>query len=152
HKVATYQGKDFKLFQKAGARVTYVAGEFYWKVMVEETAATRDYVAPPAMLSCEGSAVGGERMELQEEEVNWSPGTYLPVAEVQKAFGVTGLPRPHNVAPNQPFPHKRIYFYWAILTAAAFVLGAVLLPHGPRHKVHEGTYLLKAGTDTEQSQ
>src|SRR5262249_38494221 len=46
----------------------------------------------------------------------------------------------------------RIYFYWAILTAAAFVLGAVLLPHGPRHKVHEGTYLLKAGTDTEQSQ
>jgi hypothetical protein len=35
--------------------------------------------------------------------MNWSLGTYMTNAEVEKAFGVSDLPKPWNVAPNQPF-------------------------------------------------
>jgi hypothetical protein len=57
-------------------------------------------------------------------EINWSLGTYIPVPLVEKAFAVTGLPRPSNVAPNQPYKHWWVYKYWLafilVLLAAGF--------------------------------
>ena len=52
-----------------------------------------DYVAAPLMLS----------QETTQNEMNWSVGTYMTNAEVEKAFGVSDLPKPWAVAPNQPF-------------------------------------------------
>jgi uncharacterized Zn finger protein (UPF0148 family) len=89
----SYNSKTFKIFQDASAVVEYVKGEFYWRVEVGETVRAIDYVAPPLMLS----------LEQTQNEMNWSLGTYMTNAEVEKAFGVSDLPKPWNIAPNQPF-------------------------------------------------
>ncbi|MEP7037554.1 MAG: hypothetical protein ABI891_04360, partial [Acidobacteriota bacterium] len=88
----------------------YVKGEFYWRVEQGETVRAADFVAPPLMLS----------RELSANEVNWSVGTYLTNAEVEKAFNVSDLPKPYSVAPNQPFTGG---FY----IKAGFMMLAVLL-------------------------
>ena len=36
-------------------------------------------------------------------KINWSLGTYMTNAEIEKTFGVSDLPKPWSVAPNQPF-------------------------------------------------
>jgi hypothetical protein len=53
-------------------------------------------------------------------EINWSLGTYVPVQQIEKSFSVSGLPRPSNIAPNQPYKHWWIYKYWL---AAIVLLG-----------------------------
>jgi hypothetical protein len=132
-KTVQFRGRTFKIFQDAPARVEYVAGEFYWKVEVGEGVRAVDYVAPPLMLSKEVSTVGvrtgGTQQQpqfVQTGEVNWSLGTYVPVKDVEKAFSANALPRPSNVAPNQPFRHKAIYKYWLILLPVLFALGILL--------------------------
>ena len=89
----SYNGKTFKIFQDAPAVVEYVKGEFYWRVEQGETVRAVDFVAPPLMLS----------QEVTNNEINWSLGNYMTEAEVEKAFGVSDLPKPWSVAPNQPF-------------------------------------------------
>src|SRR5262249_41073735 len=73
-------------------------------------------------------------------EINWSLGTFLPVREVEVAFGKTGLPHPSGVAPNQPFPHKVIYAYWGLLTAIMIALGLIFLPGSGRRQVFDQGY------------
>ena len=119
---ATYNGQTFKIFQDTTARVEAVLGEFYWKVETGETVQAGDFVAPPLMLSREATSYGGQ----SGGEINWSLGEYWEVKDVEKAFNVTGLPSPANVAPNQPFKHKGIYKYWAVYTFAALALAVLL--------------------------
>jgi hypothetical protein len=150
-KRAVYQGKTFKIFQDAWARVEYVAGEFYWKVSAGEHVRATDFIAPPLMLSKEvagqyGAArrkrAAGEAGDLQAEEINWSLGTYLPVKEVKRKFSVD-LPRPHTVAPNQPFPNKRIYGYWLVMLFLALLVGTFVLVTGSRRTVFTQTFTLQ---------
>ena len=147
-KTASYEGKTFKVFQDAAARVEHVMGEFYWRVEVGELVRAVDYVRPPRMLSKEisGGAVGwgGKRKQgaLEAEEINWSLGTYVPVKEVRKKFNVELAP-PHTVAPNQPFRHKSVYVYWLLLTFAALLVGAASLVTSPRARVFEATFNLQ---------
>jgi hypothetical protein len=89
----TYKGQTYKIFQDAPATVEFVQGEFYWRVEQGETVRAIDFVAPPLMLS----------QEATDKEVNWSVGVYQTNAEIEKAFGVSDLPKPWAVAPNQPF-------------------------------------------------
>jgi hypothetical protein len=145
-KLARYEGKTFKVFQDAAARVEHVAGEFYWKVEVGELTRATDFVRPPLMLSKEvsGGIVAGRRPQgaLEAEEVNWSLGSYVPVREIRKKFGVE-LPPPHTVAPNQPFRHKSIYKYWLLLTFVTLLVGAFALVTSPRARVFESTFNLQ---------
>jgi uncharacterized Zn finger protein (UPF0148 family) len=134
-KSAVFHSKNFKVFQDAPAIVETVVGEFYWKVEAGERVRGIDYVHPPEMLSKEVSFVRAavdqeapnEKKKLTTGEINWSLGTYLPVAEVEKTFGVSGLPRPSTVAPNQPYPHKWIYKYWLLFLALTMIAGFVML-------------------------
>ena len=113
---ATYNGTTFRIFQDAPAVVQYVKGEFYWRVEQGETVRAVDYVRAPLMLSQESS----------ENEVNWSVATYMTNAEVEKAFGVTGLPKPWSVAPNQPFT-GRFYYTWGLLPLLLLVVVAIFM-------------------------
>jgi hypothetical protein len=113
---ATYNGTKFKIFQDAPAVVQYVKGEFYWRVEQGETVRAVDYVAAPLMLSQESSA----------NEINWSVGTYMTNAEIEKAFGVSNLPKPWSVAPNQPFT-GRFYYTWGLLPLLLLVVVAVFM-------------------------
>ncbi len=90
-----YGGRWFRVFQRCPLEVASVWGELYWKVAIGETVYGHDFIAPPAMLSCEEGP----------DEVNWSLSIYKTPAEVARAFD---LPRkdlpgpPEGVAPNQP--------------------------------------------------
>jgi hypothetical protein len=117
---ATYNGKTFKIFQDAMAVVEYVKGEFYWRVEFGETVRARDFVNPPLMLSG----------EMSPNELNWSLGTYMPALEVEKAFGVTGLPGTWNVAPNQPWPHRSFLRYSWLLVLVLMIAGILMIPLG----------------------
>ena len=119
-KTATYNGKTYKIFQDAPARVEYVKGEFYWRVEQGETVRAIDYVAPPLMLSCEATA----------NEINWSLGTYKTNAEIEKACGISGLPKPWNVAPNQPFTGGFYIKSGFAFLGLLFVTAIFMLPFG----------------------
>jgi hypothetical protein len=95
--VVTVHGETFKHFQTATAETYFVLGEFPWQVRVGDTAVTRDFVAPPRMLS----------EEQTPEETTWSLGTYTPAAQIWSAFGLPDRP-PHarGVYANQPDEYK----------------------------------------------
>ena len=90
-----YEGVEFKLFQRADLRVDVVLGEFYWLVEAGEKVIGEDYIAPPAMLSCETS----------KTEQTWSLSSYMKPKDVKAAFAPTEIvpPSPTGVAPNQPY-------------------------------------------------
>lgn len=115
---AKYDGKAFKVFQDAIATVEYVEGEFYWRVEQGEAVRTIDYVAAPRMLS----------QEVTQNEINWSVGEYMTNAEVEKILGVTDLPKPWGVAPDQPFTGS-FYYTWGALPLIGLIgLALLLLP------------------------
>lgn len=111
-----YNGRSYKIFQDAPATVEYVKGEFYWRVEQGETVRAVDFISAPYMLSQEVSA----------NEVNWSAGTYLTNAEVEKAFGISNLPKPWGVAPNQPFTGS-FYYTWGALPVLALLVVALFM-------------------------
>lgn len=125
-KSVRFNGRAFKIFQDAPAVVEFVKGEFYWRVEQGETVRAVDYVAAPLMLS----------QEITENEVNWSAGVYMTNAEVEKAFGVSDLPKPWSVAPNQPFTGS-FYYTWGLLPLLLlFVVGVFMIPiSGLTHSV-----------------
>ena len=112
---ARFGGDRYKRFQDAPARVEYVTGEFYWRVEQGETVKAVDYVAAPYMLSEEAT----------DKEVNWSRGKYVPVSDIEKAFGIKDLPRPTTVGPNQPFT-GRFWYTWGLLPLALLLAASVL--------------------------
>ena len=111
-----YNGRNFKIFQDAKAVVEYVKGEFYWRVEQGEAVRAIDYVSAPLMLSQEATA----------NEINWSAGTYMTNAEIEKIFGVKDLPKPWSVAPNQPFT-GRFYYTWGLLPLVLLFLVAIFM-------------------------
>lgn len=113
-----YDGRNFKIFQNTPARVEYVKGEFYWAVSQGETVNAADFVAPPYMLS----------QEMNSNEVNWSLGTYLKRNKVEKAFGIKGLPKPSNVAPNQPYEGGGLVKYGFALLGILLIIGIFMIP------------------------
>ena len=138
-----YNGQKYKIFQDAPAVVEYVKGEFYWRVEQGETVRAVDYVAAPHMLSMEATA----------DEMNWSFGTYMTNEEVEKAFGISGLPKPWGVGPNQPFTGK-FYYTWGALPLLGLLLVAVLLiPFtGITRTVHSENVILPAMTNATTAQ
>jgi hypothetical protein len=83
-----------------------------------ETVLATDYVKAPLMLSKEST----------KSEVNWSLGKYLTKNEVENVFGVTDLPNPTNVAPNQPFTGSFYYKAGLIPVLALFIIAVFLMP------------------------
>jgi hypothetical protein len=109
------RGRRLKVFQAGVVEVKWVVGECYWRVTPGETVQSRDYVDAPFMLS----------EERDQSEVNWSLATYTPVAEVERAFEVE-LPAPSGIAPNQPYPHGRVFRTWGLLLTTTFLLALAI--------------------------
>jgi hypothetical protein len=156
NRYAAFNGQQFRIYQDAIARVEYVSGEFYWKVTQGETVRAIDYVHPPQMLSLEMSVTGGHpaKRETPEQiaahkravetgEINWSLGTYVDTRTVEGAFGIGKLPVAAKPAPNQVFPHKKIYKYWGLLTLATFVMWLAIAISSPDQKVFQQTFSLQ---------
>ena len=133
-KTVVYQGKTYRIYSAAKAIVEFVSGEFYWKVQVGETVGTADYIAPPEGISKETSGVK------HTKEVNYSHARYMPVAEVEQAFNVKGLPRPSKVGMLEPYTGRSVFNLWAMLVAALFLMALLLAVTRPRREVFSQLY------------
>lgn len=77
------------------AWVTFVVGEFYWRVAVQEQVRIVDYVRPGTMLSC----------EKDDSERTWTRLDMLDWGVAEAAFGIEarrsdwGTPAPHEPSP-----------------------------------------------------
>ncbi len=112
------RGKElFKLFNSGKAEVSYVVGEFYWRVSVGETCQVDDYISPPQMLS----------REVTNKEATWSESEYLEPEDLCAAFKTTMTPPARiGVFANQPNPlierHTKIFrLFWMLALAATLV-------------------------------
>jgi hypothetical protein len=145
--MAIYADRWYRLFQKAKAKVSFVAGEFYWKVQAGETVFCRDYVSAPYMLSEEVTKEGSEG------EINWSHATYMLGWEVEEMFALKcRLPSPLNIGPNQPFPFSGIYKSALYLLAAALSLALILWLITPRRQVMTKTLTVPALGENKRSE
>lgn len=168
-KQASYQGKEFKIYQDATATVQYVSGEFYWKVQGGEQTRAIDYIRPPEMLSIEltnkvpqpvydsagPSSIPWsyqDKNSSNSSEINCSLGTYLAPEEVEKAFGVSGLPRSSVVGWNQPNPHQGLGKYWLAFAAAILILGLVFGLTERRQQVFQQSYQFQALANEDGTQ
>ena len=113
-----YNQRDYTLFNKGTATVTYVIGEFYWQVRMGETVNLEEFISPPETLGVEST----------EEELVWSVGTYVNSEEIKTAFQLTEpMPLLIGIAPNQPGPinaeeKKKIQKYWKWIFNAMILL------------------------------
>lgn len=77
-----WDGVSYRRRERYAARVTWVQGEFYWRVQRDERAQVDDY---------EGTGSGARKRLSREEtarEVTWSGGETLDAAAVGTAFGL----------------------------------------------------------------
>ncbi|SBT10132.1 conserved hypothetical protein [Candidatus Accumulibacter aalborgensis] len=110
-------GLEFKRFNSGKAEVTYVVGEFYWRVAVGELCAVDDYICPPLMLS----------REVTVKEASWSQAEYLEPADLGAAFVVKTPPLKRvGVYANQPNSLAATHtnacrLFWKLALAATVV-------------------------------
>ncbi len=111
---AQYQQRRFRHFQNSEAIVSYVLGEFYWRVALGETASLRDFVDPPWILSEERTG----------KELLHSVGEYVSGDEIRAAFQAEReFPEPVGVYANQPSPWQgKIGGYWLRFGLLALLL------------------------------
>lgn len=136
----SYDGMTFRHFQTSNPKVEAVAGEFYWRIRMDDSATNFDYVCPPYMLSLEVSDTG----------FVWSKGRYLQLDEVMAMFSLSKPLRAGvGVAPCQPNPYDEVcrsnwkVFWVASLAGFVMLLGG-LLPGG-------GKVVWSSGTQKYQS-
>ncbi len=129
-----YEGRTFRKYDEGTAHVRYVVGEFPWQVTVGETVQTQDFIAPPQMISIEHSfqvkspnkpseGKRDSRNSLVAEEINVSLGTYLPIEELEQAFGLKSLKRPWGVGTIQPAPSPGLGLYLSYMVFLGLIAG-----------------------------
>ncbi len=133
---ALVDGTTFTHFQTASAQTTFALGEFPWELRVGDKVLSRDYIAPPYLLSAEAS----------DGETTWSRGLYTPPSVIEKAFNVKGLMTPIGVFANQPNPHdgtagavgKRLALF--LVALAIMLLANIALSRGDVVYSHQYTF------------
>lgn len=144
-KNVSWKSITFKLFQTADAKVTYVLGEFYWKVAVGETVATADYISAPEGLSKEVTKSGAQ-------EIAWSHARYEAPEAIEAAFGVKNLTRPVTIGPMQPYNGPQLGRLWLVFMMLLIVAATVSLFRLPNREVVRQTFdLVPAEGSTDAS-
>lgn len=94
---AEWQGETYRRREAYAATVTWVLGEFYWRVQQGEQAQVVDYLGPRGRLLSREQSAGPDG-----QEVVWSGGRRLNAAPVLQAFRVAGagdVPPRHDAQP-----------------------------------------------------
>ena len=129
----------FRLFENSTPSVTLVLGEFPWRVEVGEKVKTADYILPPRGVSKELYS------KKKSQEANYSVARYMKPDEVEKAFGLTALPRPYTVGAMQPNPYPMLALPWALAMVALLAIAIVIAMFVPRHLVYKDSFDVVSG-------
>ncbi|MCC8998121.1 MAG: DUF4178 domain-containing protein [Candidatus Contendobacter sp.] len=136
---AFHQGRNYRHFQTAKAKISYVLGEFYWRVKVGERCEVSDYIDPPFQLS----------LERTDQEIVWSLANYVEPDAIKAAFSLEQpLPVRSGVAPNQPSPYaaqrpKFRRLRWLFL--GLLIIGQIAtLALSSDQRVHQQTFVFDA--------
>jgi hypothetical protein len=119
------------------ATVSFVLGEFYWRVTAGETVRVTDYATPGVMLSLEEAG----------DELTWTRNDLLDHGVVEKAFGIAQ----RSAAGQRPSPHEPSPWgsllkpIWAMAALACVIL--VGLCYLTPDKVDLGGHTLPARLD-----
>ena len=116
-----FETKMFSLYDEGTSTVSYVVGEFPWRVRIGEQTKIRDYISPPYMLSFEQSIAddaNAEQAPIVSSEVTVSKGTYVTAEEIEKAFSLKDIRRPLGVGSIQPSPNLGYRF---LITCGSFL-------------------------------
>ncbi len=129
-----YRGEIYRLYDRGEAAVSYVSGEFPWRVQIGERTKSSDFIAPPYMLSIEKTITASENES--NVEVTVSRGIYVPAEEIQQAFGLKELRKPFGVGAIQPAPKMGYrflvsYVAFVAILFAIYLLGRLLQPTRP---------------------
>lgn len=130
----------YRHFDSMTARTEFVLGEFPWQVRFGDSVVDQDFVAPPYMLSSEGTA----------GEVTWSYAEYTPGKQIWAAFQVPGSPpQPSGIFANQPSPYRgkiaAIWFTWLWLTVALAGIASFFSMSAMNQEVFTHDYLFVLG-------
>ncbi|NTV13440.1 MAG: DUF4178 domain-containing protein [Desulfobulbaceae bacterium] len=133
-------GRIYTHSERTLAKVSYVEGEFYWRVSDEERTTVDDFVAPPDILS----------QEKYQNEITWTHGRYIEPELVQQAFAIAKpMPTRSGVSPNQPWPHEESYrAVWRSFWIASLVLlliQVVSVLRSENNTVYKNNFDLPAG-------
>ncbi|HUP63561.1 MAG TPA: DUF4178 domain-containing protein [Thermoanaerobaculia bacterium] len=141
-KTISWGGKQYKLFQEATAKVTYVLGEFYWKVEKGEAVDTSDYIAPPEGISKEVTRTGAR-------EVNYSHARYLDQKQIAAAFAIGKPPRPSTIGPMQPFTGAKLLGSWIAMLGILLLAAMFIAATKPRRALIDRSFDVAAAPPTE---
>ena len=141
---ASFHQHSYRLFQTAEAEVSYVLGEFYWRVQVGERCLISDYIAPPFQLS----------QERTDKEMVWSRAEYLEPETIQKTFQIAEtLPVRIGIGANQPSPYeaqrpKFRRLRWLFL--GLLIIGQIIvISLSSNARIHQQTLLFDASTQNK---
>ena len=135
-----YRGQIYRHYEECQAKVSYVSGEFYWRVSTDETVKLNDFVDPPYILSEEKSG----------NEITWTVGEYTEPEAVKEAFAITRpMPERSGVSPNQPWPHEAGYrlvwrSFW-LVTLIAFTIQIISVVMADNRTVYTAALNFPAG-------
>lgn len=140
--VARFENRSYTYFSGSEGKAIFVLGEFFWRLKADDTVLMHDFVCPPYILSRESN----------ENEIVWSKGIYVPVKEVENAFGVKNLKPTMGVAPNQVNPYaaqvKQVKpYFWGML--GLFILAQIIFTTiSPDKEVFRQNFVSQPGLET----
>lgn len=120
-RTARWQGVSYTEKERYRGRITYVLGEFYWRLAQGEVTSNTDYRGPGGrMLNREQTGSG------TDAEVTWSAGSAIDADAILKAFGLHAAPRAAFQRDVKPVAGKgsgSLAGFFVFLLFAALIVG-----------------------------
>ncbi|HET7632100.1 MAG TPA: DUF4178 domain-containing protein [Gemmatimonadaceae bacterium] len=79
-----YDGQEFRHYRTTTVTTVYILGEFPWQLRSGDRITSRDFIAPPRILS----------QEISSGSTVWALGNYVPAEAIWRAFERPGAPPP----------------------------------------------------------